>query len=143
MGTKYETEPCRYCRAPAPHIVETKDVPAPHWGRFVCRNCHRHLDWFSKPDADKVKRPAAHKDLVAKFGRGFCEMCLRKPVDLGQNETLEAQHVLEYADGGEPTRENIWIICTACHKMVHWLRPYHGPSVESSIESALKSVGDA
>lgn len=98
----------------------------PHYADLICNTCGKHNGFKSKPDADRSKRPKAHTDLVAKFGRGFCELCLRPKCELRKCDVLEAQHVEEYQGGGDSSRENIWIVCTACHKLIHWMRTYHG-----------------
>jgi hypothetical protein len=33
---------------------------------------------------------------------------------------------LEFKDGGEPRRENVWVLCSGCERLVHWVRTYHG-----------------
>lgn len=120
---------CPHCKSAGPHKMKlrTKGV---HYADAWCSACERH--WFaSKPDSDptKYRRPSSHKDLVGKYGKGFCEMCLRDEADLPKGTTLEAQHVNEFKDGGDNTRENIWIVCTACHKLIHWVRTYHGTTI--------------
>jgi hypothetical protein len=59
---------------------------------------------------------------VAKYGRGFCELCGREEERLGRNEWLEGHHVVEYARGGSAERENVWILCVTCSRLVHWVR---------------------
>ncbi len=99
-----------------------------HYAKWVCGSCGKWNDWVRKPsdDASKYRRPAAHRKLVAKFGRGYCEMCMRQENELRDEDTLEGHHSIEFKDGGEPTRENTWILCTACHRLVNWMRTYHG-----------------
>jgi predicted HNH restriction endonuclease len=82
------------------------------------------LRWLTKPDSDptKYKRPTQHLNLVA----DICEMCMRTLNEFPKGTTLEAHHVMEFKDDGSNARENIWIICTACHRMIHWIRTYHG-----------------
>ncbi len=89
--------------------------------RCTAHGCY-WFKWLPKPDATKAKRPASHRDLVARFSRGFCEFCLRRPEDMPPKCVLEGHHVQEFQDGGEPTRENVQIICSACHTMVAWMR---------------------
>jgi 5-methylcytosine-specific restriction endonuclease McrA len=108
-----------------------------HHASVRCAECNSFMRWLTKPDGDKVKRPAKHRNLVTKYSKGFCEMCLRNEGDLPTGQVLEAQHVQEYANGGSEDRENIWIVCTGCHKFIHWIRTYHGaehlqPIVEST-----------
>lgn len=94
-----------------------------HHAEYRCLAC-RCRGWLPKPHSDR--RPAAHRDLVAKFSQGFCELCLRRVSELPDNCSLEGHHVIEYHDGGTSDRDNVWILCTACHRLVTWTRTYHG-----------------
>ena len=109
-------------RCASPNLVQTPTPDLPHHAREDCKNCGRFVRWVSKPESERVRRPSAHRDLVAKFGRGFCEMCGVREEHLPPGQVLEAQHVEEFQEGGEPTRENVWIVCTKCHKLIHWAR---------------------
>lgn len=113
---------CQFCQSTEVVFSETPQLP--HYGREDCADCGRFIRWVPKPEGDRVRRPSAHRGLVHKFSRGFCEMCLRKENELPDGQTLEAQHVEEFSGGGEPKRENIWIICTACHKLIHCIRTH-------------------
>lgn len=118
-----EFEPCKRCGARWEPIF--KPTPeGPHYGKMVCARCDLWLRWVPKPDRDKRRREAAHTDLVRKYSPGHCEMCLILEDHVPAGETLEAHHVIEYAGGGQNARENIWIVCTACHKLIHWRRTY-------------------
>jgi hypothetical protein len=121
------TERCRFCGHEGPQLVSL-ETSGQHYARVACAECNRFMRWLPKPDSDptKYKRQKKHTGLVGKYGQGFCEMCLRKEGDLPKGQGLEAQHVQEYAEGGSEERGNIWIICTPCHKLIHWLRTYHG-----------------
>lgn len=104
---------------------DTREILTPemqHHGKEVCNGCGKFLRWIPKPDNEKVRRPAKHRDLVKKYSKGFCELCLKSEVELPNGQGLEAQHVIEFQDGGTEGRENIWIVCTACHKLIHWMR---------------------
>jgi len=118
-------EICRYCSHDGPHRV-TVATSGVHHSKAECGKCGRFLRWFKKPEDDptKYRRPQQHQNLVSSYGQGFCEMCLRSVDELPKGQTLEAQHVREYQDGGSSNRENIWIICTACHRLIHWVRTY-------------------
>ena len=94
----------------------------PHYAEKRCVECNRHLGYIPKPDADKAKRPGAHKKLAKKFSRGFCEMCLVRESHLPKGESLEAHHVIEFDAGGDATRENTWLLCNSCHTLLHWRR---------------------
>lgn len=117
-----ETTRCRYCQSENLTVELTPNLP--HYGKEVCLSCNRHLRWIPKPEQDRVKRPAAHTDLVRKYSRGFCEMCGKMEADLPDRQTLEANHIIEFQDGGDPGRENVSIICTRCHKLIHLLRTW-------------------
>ena len=95
------------------------------YARSDCPKCRRWLKWLPKPAATP-KRPAAHADLVAKHSKGYCELCLRSSTELGVGRGLEAHHVVEFQDGGDESRANLWIVCTSCHKLIHWMRTYVG-----------------
>lgn len=96
----------------------------PHFARAVCHACGAHWDWVTKPDADKFRRPASHRRLVEKYGRGFCELCLKRQDDMHAGHSLVGHHLIEFQDGGDDSRENTWILCTGCHRLVHWVRTY-------------------
>ncbi len=115
--------PCRHCGARWEPTI-TRMESGPHWAKETCTACRRFLRWLPKPDREKTKREAKHVDLVRKHGRGFCELCLIRESHLPQPQTLEAHHVIEYANGGDADRENILIVCTACHALIHWRRTY-------------------
>lgn len=102
-----------------------------HHAKALCARCRRWIAWVSKPDADKYRRPSADKKLVKKFSRGFCEMCLIREENIPNGASLEGHHIVEFKDGGEPTRENTWILCTACHRLVNWRRTYVGHMVQT------------
>ena len=119
---------CKYCKSDA--LVEQLTPDGMHHGKICCATCNKFQDWMPKPDRDKAKRPAAHRDLVKKYSRGFCEICLVEEKQLEPNRGLVAHHIVEYQHidehqgGGNNTRENIDIVCTACHRLIHWRRDY-------------------
>lgn len=94
-------------------------------GQLVCTHCGCHLDWI-KSDESKKRRKSSTAKLVSKYSDGFCEMCLLRSEGLPPYQRLEAHHVKEVDDGGEDTRDNIWILCNSCHAMVHHQRRYRG-----------------
>lgn len=140
MSDLVSNRPCPHCKTAGPHPMKLRPAGL-HYADVRCAKCNGHF-FEPKPDGDptKYKRPASHTDLVKKFSRGFCEMCLKKLEELPKGQTLEAQHVVEFQDGGPSERENIWIVCTGCHKLIHWQRTYHGPRQEISERSeAIRS----
>ena len=128
-GLPPHESPCPRCLAEPPHTIE-KQTDGIHYAKVVCCGCSRFLAWLPKPDTEQSRRPAAHRDLVQKYSRGLCEMCGAKKENLPKGQTLEAQHVAEYQHGGGNDRTNIWIVCTGCHKLIHWARTYHGQNQE-------------
>lgn len=140
-----QIDKCRHCGDLGPHKVELMSTGV-HHAKVNCGDCGRFLRWMPKPDSDptKYRRQSAHRNLVADYSKGFCEMCLRKKEDLPPRQTLEAQHVIEYQHEGSNERENIWIVCTACHRMIHWIRTYHGTAgfqeIVEAVERELPSV---
>lgn len=145
MDAVKQTEaPCPKCGALGPHAA-TACESGVHYAKAKCSACR--ASWFvSKPNNDRTKyrRPAGHRNLVEAYSNGYCEMCLREISDLPKGTTLEAQHVKEYQDGGGNERENIWIICTACHRLIHWVRTYHSSMVlhNQATDAMTKPGGD-
>ena len=120
-------EQCRHCGHDGLQHVRLRTTGV-HYADVHCAACGRHLRFLSKPGSDptKYRRPQQHRELVLAYGDGFCEMCLHAVEELPKGQTLEAQHVREFQHDGSSERENIWIVCTACHRMIHWIRTYHG-----------------
>jgi len=134
MSDETHSEVCKWCLHPGPHPVIIGPF-GQHWGKVNCLFCGRQLRWLPKPqdDPSKYKRPASHAYLVRKYSRGFCELCLRREDELPPRTELTGHHVIEYRAGGEPTRENVWVVCRACERLIHWARTYHGTA---------ESIGD-
>ncbi len=107
------TCPCANTRVERTHT-------GPHYGKRVCVDCGVFRGWEPKPESARAHRPAKHRALVQKYGRGFCEVCLRSETDLTRHEWLEAHHIQPFREGGSEDRENILILCHACHSLVHW-----------------------
>lgn len=117
---------CPKCKFDGDHpATRRNDV---HYADVHCLRCKSHIGFMPKPDDDvtKYKRPKQHTDLVKKFSRGYCELCGFDKEQLPRSETMHAHHVARYCEGGEPTRENVWILCTACHSLVEHQRTYRG-----------------
>ncbi len=133
---------CPHCATDTEQEVRVRES-GKHYADAICCDCGKHAGFPPKPDSDptKYKRPSAHKDLVRKYSKGFCEMCLCKANDLPKGQTLEAQHVQEFQDGGSERRENIWIICTGCHRLIHWVRTYRlAPDYRESVQTLAEGV---
>lgn len=122
-GSSEKWPPCKWCGSQWEPVVNLCEK-GPHYAEKRCGSCGKHLGWVPKPDRDKSRREAKHTDLVRKYFRGFCDLCLITEKYLPHGEVWEAHHVLEYQNGGGAERENVWILCTACHKLVNWRRIY-------------------
>ena len=91
-----------------------------HYAEWQCLNCQMHNGWVADPNKEKTKRSASHKNLVKKYGQGFCQMCLL------DSNNLEGHHVIPYKNDGDSTKDNVWILCRSCHTLIHHERTYHG-----------------
>lgn len=111
---------CRFCGG-ATVVRPRPDTQ--HYGEIVCVLCSRHNRWEAKP-VERKKTRTDTKGLLEIFSNGYCEMCLRSKLPSGT--VLQAHHVLPKKDGGGEERENIWILCSMCHKQVHHNRTYLG-----------------
>ena len=113
---------CPSCGARQEPNYEFDNVPPPHYAVKRCSKCNRHLGFLAKPDADKARRPAAHRKLVKKSGLDYCEMCLIREDRLPPGEMLVGHHIEEYADGADCENENVLVLCLSCHTLTHWRR---------------------
>ena len=116
--------PCPKCSCEEFTAGEPGPMPGEMRGS-TCSRCGAKW-WQPKAENERYRRPAAHRDLVKRYGRGICELCLRTREQLPGPESLVGHHVTEYAEGGTDDRANVWIVCTACHALVHHLRTYLG-----------------
>jgi len=137
------TKPCPACCHPGPHDAVLMTTGT-HYAKTTCARCGKFIAWLPKPDTDatKHKRPKAHTDLVKKFSRGYCELCGFDQSQLPFSETLHAHHVARYCEDGEATRENTWIVCTACHALIEHQRTYRG-KLRRAIAGDLEAIREA
>jgi len=120
-----ETDHCHKCGS---NDFTYRPGTAQHYKGRICNKCHT-FSWISKPEEIAYKRPKNQTELVQKYSRGYCEICLIPEDRLPRWESLEAQHIIEYQAGGSSERENIIIVCTRCHRLIHWLRTYVGEHI--------------
>ncbi|MBA7685518.1 hypothetical protein ES703_93943 [subsurface metagenome] len=114
--------PCPGCGAT--ESVKRIRTDGVHYASLHCGRCGRWLAWLPKPCVGKKWRPGRHRELVRKYSRGYCELCLRKAEELPGGQTLEGHHVRELQHGGSDARDNVTILCSACHRLVHWVRTW-------------------
>lgn len=114
-----------------------------HYGEQRCPSCGSFLKWEPKPPEQKERNGARRKQRTeytpTTLGIEYCQICLRTKEMLGRNESLLIHHVLEVQDGGSDSPENIWVLCSHCHALVHHVRTYlyrhfvvGNPEVEAS-----------
>lgn len=143
-----EFHQCRACQCAMPTAIKLEEKGI-HHARLVCSGCGVYIRFLPKPGQEKKRRPAAARNLVREFSRGFCEMCTRRERDLPPGQCLEAHHVVPYSpdeaatlgfdEPGDNTRENIQIVCTGCHRLIDWARTY----VRTHYGRMLRAVGGA
>lgn len=142
MADLETTRDCPHCHDPGPHPMTLRPTGV-HYADVRCCKCGKHF-FQGKPDDDvtKYKRPKAHADLVNKFSRGYCELCGFEQVNLPRGETLTAHHVARFAEGGPATRENTWIVCSACHSLIEHQRTYRG-KLHRVVAADLEAIREA
>lgn len=115
---------CRHCGSRS-----LREVPGPHraghYARADCSECGRFVRWLPKPQEGKRRRKG-QAALLRRYSNEHCELCMRKSGDLPLPQVLEAHHVVEVKDGGTDERENVWVVCTHCHRLIHHFRTYMG-----------------
>lgn len=111
---------CKRCGKETLHIIEKLDKGV-HYSKIICVQC-RSVTWGRKPKNEGKRKK--NKFTPNSLGVGFCQMCLREKKNLLGAETLEIHHVVPIDQQGDDDPENIWVVCTPCHKMIHHHRTY-------------------
>ena len=112
---------CGECGADV-EVVEKILGEGPHYSKIECAECGKYLAFGKKP-ANEGKR-GKNKHTPESLSISHCQMCQRDENRLGSRGVLEVHHVEEIQDGGADIPENIWVICTSCHKLIHHQRTY-------------------
>ena len=112
---------CKWCNGETGHDVIVRPI-GPHYGEIVCQVCKNRWGFMGKPTNEGKRKKNKYTPQVLSINK--CEMCQRRKDELINHETLEVHHVTQVVDGGPDTPENIWIVCTPCHKMIHHHRFY-------------------
>lgn len=97
-----------------------------HGYAFVCEQCERFLAWGGKNKAIMAedKRQRSSQWTAHRLRIRSCQMCLREQDELGTREQLEVHHVQPVSQGGADQPDNLWVVCTACHRLIHWQQTY-------------------
>ena len=108
-------------------VIPYHGEKGPHYGFYKCPNCGHELRnvYAPKPQSDptKYRRPKSTTSLARTT---YCELCLRHKRVLPSMQTLEGHHVIPCKYDGANTIDNIWTLCTGCHRLVEYMRKYHG-----------------
>lgn len=114
----------RYCNSCKQHVETIVTVlnEGPHHARENCVLCGRFVAFSKKPENGEKR--GKNKYLPKDLGINYCQMCLRPENRLGSRGILESHHVIEISSGGPDLPENIWVICTSCHKLINHQRTY-------------------
>ena len=120
ITTSLETHPCRKCGFLCPVTLRPG---TPHYGEIRCP-LHGH-DWVPKPKEKKVPKKRANLSLrkhIPKPFNFFCEICLREESflrNLSPPLYFQVHHVIEHQNGGEDITENLSLVCSECHELIH------------------------
>ena len=120
---RMERAPCPRCGS-SERDIEAAPEASVHYAKEKCAGCGRFIAWMPKPEADRSRRRAGSKALAEKYGNGYCELCLHHADDV--TRALVGHHVIPYKEGGSDDRKNVWVVCGACHALIHHTRTYHG-----------------
>lgn len=112
---------CKACDAETQHTFKPRP-DTPHDGEYRCNDCGKFWGWKPK-EKNSVKRPP-NKHTPESLCIDHCQLCMRSKKRLVTNETLAVHHVKEIQHGGPDLPENIWVLCTSCHALVHHQRTY-------------------
>lgn len=117
----HETRYCERCQRDVETVLEILSQ-GNHYAKLNCAECGKYLAFAKKPEnkGKRGKNKYSPKDL----GVDCCQMCLRHGSRLGRRGALEVHHVVEINAGGEDLPSNLWVVCTACHKLIHHQRVY-------------------
>lgn len=113
-------KPCSRCGCDTGEVK--KMTSGPNYAKLSCYKCALFVKWVPKPENENKKR----RKKIAKLKPHvtYCQCCLRTKNELDGSAQLEEHHVLEVDiwPEHEMDPENIWVVCTRCHRMIHNLR---------------------
>lgn len=128
---------CRTCDNEVEPVTHGK-INETHGYKLHCPHCDTFVGWSGKKKAIKSEdgeRTRSSQWNAKRLNKGYCEMCQRPKDFLGYGERLEVHHVTEIEQGGEDVPENIWTLCTPCHRLVHHQRTYLHQHVRNAMEA--------
>jgi 5-methylcytosine-specific restriction endonuclease McrA len=113
---------CNRCQCEVDALVEEQPETSIHYAKAICTKCGRFIDWLKKPEHDGKR--TSSKFTSESLRILCCELCGRGHAKLGKRSTLDIHHKIPIEEGGKDERDNILVLCTACHRMAHFLRTY-------------------
>jgi len=114
---------CKKCNKEVDPIIKIMPETSIHYARSMCPICNAFIDWIKKPENEGT-RTQSSKYTLESLSKEYCELCGRIKDKLGKRSSLEIHHKIPIEENGEDTKENILVLCTACHRMAHFLRTY-------------------
>ena len=124
-NTTFTQKQCPKCGQVEP--VTHGEVNDVHGFKLRCPHCDQFVGWGGKMKAikdDNGSRNLSSQWTAKRLNADHCEMCLRSKQLIGKGERLEVHHVKPIEDGGEDLPQNIWVVCTSCHRLIHHQRKY-------------------
>lgn len=111
---------CPVCNYPC-EVTLRPDTP--HYGEIRCPD-HGHY-WVPKPNSEKRAKRKSNLKLRKSIPEGynsFCELCMRSESLFGKLKpslSLEVHHVIEVQELGSDGPENLRLLCSECHELIH------------------------
>ena len=127
---------CQHCSETVTPIKRRGDPHDLHGHRMDCPACGKFMGWGGRKKEATINgnRQFSTQWPPSRLGIDHCQMCERKAHHLGEGK-LNSHHVVEIAKGGEDEPDNIWVVCTSCHRLIHHQRTYINQHVASHIEA--------
>ena len=116
-------KPCRKCQKDVDAITIEMPETSIHYAKAVCPSCNSFIDWLKKPENEGI-RIQSSKFSPESLKIENCELCGRDASKLGKRSSLAVHHKIPIEEGGKDTKDNLLVLCTACHRMAHFLRTY-------------------
>lgn len=102
-----------------------------HYGRVSCVNCG-FIKFIPKPENQNIRRTTTK----CSINLLECNICGRFLTELGVREVIEPHHLKPLSEGGADEEVNLIAACSACHKLIHWLRLYLGEHLRQKANGA-------
>ena len=138
-NTEFRSMTCKKCGLVAKPYTNGQAHEV-HGYKLFCAACNTWIGWSGKTKAlknERGERQISSQWTAKRLQIETCQCCLRSLEKLGDNENLEIHHVVPVKYGGADTLDNIWVLCTTCHKEVHHRRVYFNGHMEKFFKAYL------